>query len=217
MFNNVKTIIFDYDGTIHDSLVIYQKAFIEAYQFLFNRGKVPKRVWLKDEIKLFLGKNPKEMWADFEPKLDQDTISQASQIISKSMSDQIQNNQAVLYEGAIETLKYLRSKKYTLVYLSNSKRYYMDVNREKFKLDLYFDLMICSEDYHYITKTDILKRIKPSLKGDHVIIGDRFHDMDAGRDNQILTIACDYGYGLQSELKDAMLHIQDIRQLKDIL
>jgi phosphoglycolate phosphatase len=213
---NIKTIIFDYDGTIHDSLKIYQKSFIEAYTFLYNLGKVPKRVWTKDEIKLFLGKNPKEMWADFEPKLDQETINQASQIISKSMSDQIMNNEAILYDGALDVLAYLKSKKYHLIYLSNSKRYYMDVNRKVFSLDDYFDLMICSEDYNYLTKSEILKRIKSTLKQEIAIVGDRFHDMDAGIENNILTIACDYGYGAPHELNEAFLHIKDIKELKSL-
>jgi len=216
MIQNVKTIIFDYDGTIHDSLKIYQKSFIEAYTFLYNNGKVPKRVWTKDEIKLFLGKNPKEMWADFEPKLDQETINQASQIISKSMSDQIMNHEAILYEGALDVLAYLKNKKYQLIYLSNSKRYYMDVNRKVFNLDNYFDLMICSEDYNYLTKSEIVKRIKNSLKQEVAIVGDRFHDMDAGTENNLVTIACDYGYGAPFELKDAFLHIKDINELKSI-
>jgi len=213
---NIKTIIFDYDGTLHDSLKIYQKAFIEAYTFLYNQKKVPNRVWLTDEIKLFLGKNPKEMWADFEPKLDSDTIASASQIISTSMANQIINNEAILYDGSLKVLAYLKSKNYNLIYLSNSKRYYMDVNKKTFKLDQYFDLMICSEDYNYMTKTDILKSVISTLNKDIVIVGDRFHDMDAGKDNGIMTIACDYGYGLEEELKHADLHIKDIKDLLTI-
>jgi phosphoglycolate phosphatase len=77
--------------------------------------------------------------------------------------------------------------------------------------------MICSEDYHYITKSDILKRIKSTLKPGIVIVGDRFHDMDAGKDNGILTIACDYGYGTISELENADFHINDINELKNML
>ncbi len=53
--------------------------------------------------------------------------------------------------------------------------------------------------------------------GEMVMIGDRIHDMESGYHNMIHTIACDYGYGSTNELKDAELHIQDIRDLLHIL
>lgn len=36
----VKTIIFDYDGTIHNTLGIYEPAFREAYQWLSKQNVV---------------------------------------------------------------------------------------------------------------------------------------------------------------------------------
>ena len=36
----VKTIIFDYDGTIHNTLGIYEPAFREAYQWLSEQNVV---------------------------------------------------------------------------------------------------------------------------------------------------------------------------------
>ena len=39
----VKTIIFDYDGTIHNTLGIYEPAFREAYQWLSEQNVVEDR------------------------------------------------------------------------------------------------------------------------------------------------------------------------------
>ncbi|TNF09115.1 MAG: HAD family hydrolase [Bacillota bacterium] len=211
--NEIKTLIFDYDGTIHDSLVIYEKAFKEAYTYLVKLGIAPVKHWKMDEIKKFLGQNPKEMWDSFFLRLDQETINQASSIISLSMKKQIDEKQAVLYEGALEVLKYLKQKGYQLIYLSNSKRYYMDANKDAFHLDRYFDMMICSEDYNYIPKSEIIKELIHHFKGHAAIIGDRIHDMDAGIKNGMMTIACDYGYGSEDELKSAQYHIKDIKDL----
>ena len=215
--NNIKTIFFDYDGTLHDSIKIYMPAFLKAYQYLVDHGHAPERVWTEIDMKVFLGQNPKEMWESFSPKLDSETIKTVSQIISKSMEEDINSNQAILYEGAIEVLEYLKSKNYTLVYLSNSKNYYMDAHRKNFNLSIYFDKLICSEMFGFIPKKNILEQIKHEFPGEMVMIGDRIHDMESGYHNKIHTIACDYGYGSDDELKDADVHIQDIRDLFQLL
>ena len=36
-------IILDYDGTIHDTMRIYKKAFLKAYEWLVQEGKAVRR------------------------------------------------------------------------------------------------------------------------------------------------------------------------------
>ena len=215
--HNIKTIFFDYDGTLHDSMKIYMPAFLKAYDYLVEHKYATKRTWTTSDIKVFLGQNPKEMWESFTPKLDSEIIKIVSQIISKSMEEDIYSNKAVLYDGSIQVLEYLKSKGYKLVYLSNSKNYYLDAHQKSFNLSQYFDKMICSEMYGFIPKKLILEQIKSEFSGEMVMIGDRIHDMESGYHNNIHTIACDYGYGSPEELKDAEFHIQDIRDLLHLI
>ena len=80
-----KTICLDYDGTIHDSIQIYYKAFLKAYDYLVEHGYQPKKNWSKDEVKRFLGQNPPEMWASFKPALPEAVISVVSIMIGEAM------------------------------------------------------------------------------------------------------------------------------------
>lgn len=216
-FSNVKTIVFDWDGTLHDSIIIYKKAFLEAYQYLVDKEFAPKKLWLDIDIQKFLGMNPKEMWENFYPKLSQEVIETVSLMISRSMLDSIKNNEAVLYPGAQEILAYLKEKGYKLIYLSNSKTYYMNAMDETFNLCDYFDIMLCSEMYNFISKKFILERIIKSIPKDVIMIGDRYVDIETGKYNKIMTIGCSYGYGSFNELENADLVIDDIRKLKEIL
>jgi len=213
---NIKTIFFDYDGTLHDSMKIYMPAFLKAYEYLVQNQLAPKRTWSISDIKVFLGQNPKEMWEMFEPKLNAEIIQKVSQIISTNMKEDIDSNHAILYDGSIEVLQYLKSKGYRLVYLSNSKIYYMEAHQKSFNLSKYFDLILCSEMFDFIPKKNILEQIKNEFPGEMVMIGDRIHDMESGYYNNIHTIACDYGYGTEEELKNAELRIKDIRDLINI-
>ena len=67
----IKTIIFDYDGTIHQTLGIYEPAFRETYQWLTEQKVAEEQKIASSRIAGWLGLNSKEMWDTFMPELDQ--------------------------------------------------------------------------------------------------------------------------------------------------
>ena len=95
----VKTIIFDYDGTIHNTLGIYEPAFREAYQWMSEQNVVEEQEIETAQIAGWLGLNSKEMWDTFLPELDQRYKDQASAIVGDSMVRQIRKHRAVWYPG----------------------------------------------------------------------------------------------------------------------
>src|SRR5690606_29459845 len=109
-------------------------AFLKAYDYLVSENLQPKRNWTKVEVSKFLGQNPKEMWASFIPKLSDDVITKVSSMVGKYMEEAIFNQEAKLYEGTIEVLEYLKNKGYKLIYLSNSKIYYLEAHKKAFNL-----------------------------------------------------------------------------------
>lgn len=211
--NDVRTIVFDWDGTLHESMLIYKPAFLKAYEYMVKHKIAKKKIWVDAEIEAFLGKNPKEMWESFTPKLSSSTIEKVSSIISEHMLSLIKKKKARLYDGALDVLKELKQNGFVLVYLSNSKTYYMEAMREAFQLDDYFDFMQCSEMYDYIPKPEILRKIKSVLPQKILMVGDRYLDIDTGVENDAYTIGCLYGYGSIEELNHADKHIKSILEL----
>ena len=114
-----KTIIFDYDGTIHHTLGIYEPAFRETYQWLTEQKAAEEREIGSAEIAGWLGFNSKEMWNTFLPELDQSYKEQASRMVGDLMVRQIRKHKAVWYPGAEEMLTALKNRGYHLVILSN--------------------------------------------------------------------------------------------------
>ncbi len=212
-----KTVCIDYDGTIHNSMKIYYESFLKAYQYLVDGGYQTKKEWPRDEVKKFLGQNPKEMWQSFDSSIPPEIIQNASRIIGESMTKMVAEGLAELYDGAMDTLKYLKDKGYYLVYLSNSRIYYMEMNKKAFGLDRYFDEFIVSEMHDYTPKKDILKSIKDRLPQPILMVGDRIHDMESGISNQIDTVACLYGYGSEAEFIGSTYQINNINDLMKIL
>lgn len=217
MLEHVKTIFFDYDGTLHESLIIYAPAFRKGYDYLVQNGFAESREWTREEISYWLGFNAEDMWENFMPFLPYEIKQTASDIISKHMEQLLKHGAAQLYEGALETLDYLKNKGYTLVFLSNCKIYYKEGHNKLFGLDKYFTSLVGSEEYNYIPKYEILKQIRPDYPEEMVMIGDRIHDMEAGKKNGIHTIGCNYGYALPGELEEADYRIDNIRELRELL
>ncbi len=214
--NNVKTLFFDYDGTIHNSLEIYKPAFLDVYAWLVEQGYKEDKSWQDYEIKQFLGQNPKAMWESFGKGLPDTVRKEASRRIGENMQISMNKNKAVLYEQALETLAKLKARGYTLIFISNCTNTYMEAHNKLFNLDTYFSKMVNAETYDYIPKSEILKTIIKNFDGDMAIIGDRYHDMQAGKENDIYTIGCTYGFGSLDELADATMTIDSIETLLSI-
>ena len=64
---------------------------------------------------------------------------------------------------------------------------YKGFNSSDIGLDV-SDGVFSSEDYDFISKTDIIKKIRETLIEKIVIIGDRIHDINAGYENDIVTL-----------------------------
>lgn len=211
-----KTLFFDFDGTIHDSIHVYYPAFLKAYDYLVANGVADARVFTKEEVSSWLGYNSIDMWKAFMPDCPPFHQDAARTIIGKEMQRRLENGDGVLYGGAVETLEYLKNKGYTLVFLSNCGEAYMHTASKVFELDHYFDRFECSAMHGQMPKWKILKHMLLDFEREMAIIGDRFHDMEAGFLNDITAIGCSYGYGHIDEFHQACKVITSISQLKSI-
>jgi phosphoglycolate phosphatase len=216
IFSETKTIFFDFDGTLHNSLKIYKPAFEKAYDYLVENAQLEKKIWSDEEISFWLGFSSKDMWKEFQPNLDINLKNIASKLIGKEMMNQLDKNLASLYESTEEVLEYLKKKNYDLVFVSNCSLTYKNKVKDYFKLNRFFTELYSSEEFNFIPKYQILSLVKSKYDSPMVIVGDRFQDLEAGQKNNIHTIGCVYGYGRENELEKADLLIKDIRELKDI-
>lgn len=216
MAEGVKTIILDFDGTIHESIKIYGPAFRKCYKFLVELGCAEEKHWPDEEIARWLGFTKEEMWNDFMPHLDTDIRHKAGGMIGKEMNSLLSGGHGALYKGAVEVLVELKRRGYTLVFLSNCSIAYRDMVTEVFGLEDYFDHIYSSEEFGFIPKYEIFRKINGSLKPEFAMVGDRYKDMEVGIENDVCTIGCLYGYGSSEELKDADMLVNDISELLDI-
>lgn len=196
-------LVFDFDGTIHNTEISYEKAITQS----LNELGIPIDGF---DYRSFIGMSPRAV----RDEILKDNTDKTSYI--KKNGDRIikyMRQSGELYDGAKETLEYLKEK-YELYILSKCRRVYMEAAREKFDLDIYFSKYFIGEDYNFIDKYKILAR---EIKDDYIMIGDRKEDMEAGLKNNKKTIFATYGYGSLDEAIGSDIKISSITDLKEIL
>ena len=212
----VKTIIFDYDGTIHNTLRIYEPAFRKAYQWLVEQNVVEEQKIESSRIAGWLGLNSKEMWDTFLPELEQSYKDQASKMVGDLMLRQIREHKSVWYPGAEKMLTTLKNRGYHLVILSNCKIAYRKAHWEEFKMERWFDRFYDCESYGFCPKTEIVRDIIREYPGAYLVIGDRKKDLECARSFGSPFVGCLYGYGEEGELDGADYFVEHIEEIPEL-
>lgn len=206
-------LLFDYDGTLHDSAAIYPPAFRFMYEHMVQDGIAPPRSWHDHEITKWLGFNAHDMWRGFMPNLSTKQTDHYGGLIGQFMMQAIETGQASLYPHTEEVLATLKQRGYTMFLLSNCRGDYLQAHRHAFAFDRFFTAYYPAQDYGFRPKADIFPFIQDQYPGSFVVIGDRFHDMQMAQQNHLPAIGCRYGFGSDEELSYARYKISDIRDL----
>lgn len=208
-------LIFDYDGTIHNSMKTYAPAFRTTMKWLEHEGYAEHKEYKDEEISCWLGFNSTDMWSQFMPQLPADIKEQARKMLGEDMARRVDAGEGELYEGTEQTLKTLKDKGYRLIFLSNCRVHYLERHRRVFGLGRFFDAFYCCEEYDFIPKYEIFKKISPKHDGEFIVIGDRFHDIETAVKNGLRSIGCAYGFGSRQELESADIIVDSIYELPD--
>lgn len=211
-----KTLFFDYDGTLHESIKVYYPAFLKAHNFLVSQEACETKEWTKGEVARWLGFNKEEMWKSFMSNLEGSLKDKAGMIIGMEMDRLTVLGEASLYNNVESTLLELKERGYILIFVSNCSNKYMETHRRTFKLDRFFSDYHTAEMYNYISKSEIVGQIVNQYENPLAIVGDRYKDIEAGKDNGLLTIGCRYGYGSKEELVTSDYIIERIEELLEI-
>ena len=209
------TIFFDYDGTLHNSMLIYGPAFRKAYAWLVEQGYKEPREFSDDWISHWLGWTTVDMWTTFAPDLEENVWRQAAHIVGQEMDRLSSTGKGALFEGIPEALDTLKADGYTIAFLSNCRLKYRDAHRGYYNLDKWVSCYHCAEDFPGVPKWEIYQRVA----GDgthpypHAMVGDRFHDIEVGTRAGIPTIGCLYGFGLEGELDTATITVDHPLQI----
>jgi phosphoglycolate phosphatase len=209
----MNTLVFDYDGTLHDCIKTYSPSFRKAYSYLCENGFAERKSFSDSEISRWLGYSADEMWLKFQPQLSEEIRSRCKKIIGDETDRLTKAGYARLYDGATETLEKLKISGFSMIFLSNCRTEYCRIHRKLFGLDRFFDEFYPAEQFGFIPKSEILRQITNGRDGNFIVIGDRFHDIEAAKLCGFKAIGCAYGYGTAEELADADITVNSVSEI----
>lgn len=177
------TIFLDFDGTLHDSMKLYGPALRKTYAWLVDQGIVEPRELSDEEICRWLGWQVEDMWTTFVPGIEEQTWKHASKMVGDTMRESLMQGKGALFEGVIAMLDHLFAATY------------------------------CAAEFDFIPKWQIYQLVADQHPRPHVMVGDRFHDMEVAEHASIPSIGCAYGYGELSELEAATVVVDSPDQI----
>jgi phosphoglycolate phosphatase-like HAD superfamily hydrolase len=207
----IRTAVFDLDGTLWPPQVIVLPAYRKVFAELLLSCP-PDAVLLET-----LGHQFDVIWEKVMPGATVAQKKKATELMALAEVEMLNTIPAKPFPGVRETLVSLRDKGVELYILSNCEKEYLFTVPDKIGIGELFTGRYCAEHYPGLSKSQILTEILPSLSQPAVMVGDRYHDMEAGRENGLTTIACLFGFGAPEELAQADYQAQSFAEVGEIL
>lgn len=215
--NKKITLVFDYDGTIQETMRIYKPAVLETAEWLRAQGICLENP-TNEKIESWLGETNEKMWSEFAPALPLDIKEQGMLMVGAKMREIVENGAKTWFDGAISTFDLLKNRGYSMIVLSNCDRQYADFNFSHFNMKKWFLAFYDCEISGWMPKSEVLSSIMhENQEMAYIMIGDRANDMEAAIKNRIPFIACDYGYAPSGELHTVTARAKSISELPSLL
>lgn len=217
MDSNYDTLIFDLDGTLHDSKTLVLKVHETCVTEL--SFKISKEIFLG-----LFGKPIHEVRKELSVILTNEQISTFLDCYFTKLLKIVNQGQTCLFPGSVEVLDNLKVAGWKLAICTNVHTPFIKIYREIFNLDKWFSGEGTSiywsgkSEQENETKEWMIQQILEELDSKAAImVGDRKVDIDAARKNNIASIGCLYGFGTKDELKEADYFINNIIELPTLL
>ncbi|MDA3730675.1 HAD family hydrolase [Niameybacter massiliensis] len=210
MLDNIKLVIFDIDGTLLDSVCFNTFNMNRTLEKMGYDYRVTEEI-----IRNNLGGTAEDF---YKAVLDESCYSDW-EIIRAENRAHIREAMAEyghVFPGVIETFKTLYEEGFILVLYSNCSRLYLEGALEVTGVKPYVDYTECVKD-NGLEKPELIKKILGLYKGlNALIVGDRIHDMEAAKINDIPYVAALYGFG-KHEIEHATYKVEAISELIPLL
>ncbi|MEF8873275.1 MAG: HAD family hydrolase [Candidatus Thermoplasmatota archaeon] len=179
-------VIFDLDGTLYKTEVASVPALKEA----FSRFDIDVS---KETILDQFGEPTSQIIKNLVPKKKDHLKDQIEKAITENENEMIPDR-ATLYGGIKDVLVSLEGNGYTLAICSNGRREYIEKVLETTSIEKYF-----SSIKGYTpgkTKADLIRELIEEFSAEGaVMVGDRYHDLEAAEKVGVHSVGAKYGYG----------------------
>lgn len=210
-------VIFDMDGTLFQTEKILVPALHKTFDQLCSErkwsGDTPVEKYLQ-----ILGVTLKEVWRQLLPDSSEEIREQADQLFLKFLVEEIQSGNGELYPQVKETIKTIYQQKVPMFVASNGLEDYISAICEYFGLNSFFIDQYSAGRFNCTSKIKLVEMLVEVYGIEHALmVGDRSSDIQAGKQNGLWTIGCDFGFAHENELMEADYIVKNFEEIIPIV
>jgi HAD superfamily hydrolase (TIGR01549 family) len=211
-----EAMIFDMDGTLLRTETLVEPAYKRTFAQLEAEGLYvgehpPARRFVER-----LGQLLEEIWQQLLPHASESVRERANELLLVYELDEMRKGAGELYPGVAETLRKLRESGVRLFVASNGSERFVKGVVETQGLGSLFEGIYTAEEHRTATKVDLVRLLlrERNVGRSAWMVGDRLSDVEAGKQNGLAVIGCDYaGFQTGAELDGADHRIERFDEL----
>ncbi|MEH7223620.1 pyrophosphatase PpaX [Bacillus sp. JJ1566] len=171
----IKTFLFDLDGTLIDTNELILQSFLHTFETYF-----PERQFTREEILPFNGPTLHESFSSVDPDRAEEMIAEYRKFNHEKHDELVTD-----FPGVFETIKTLKEKGYKIGVVTTKIRNTVNMGLQLTKLDQFFDVVVTLDDVKN-PKPDpepvlLALKLLGSTPEEAIMIGDNYQDILAGK------------------------------------
>jgi len=213
----IRSFIFDMDGTLFQTNKILAISLEDTFNYL-------------GEINQWVGETPIEkyqeimgvplpvVWETLMPNHTSTVRTLANDYFHEQLIHHINSGKGELYPHVFELFDFLKENDVSIYIASNGLVKYLQAIVSYYKLDSWVTETFSIEQIHTQNKTDLVQFIKQKYNiNNGAVIGDRLSDINAAKENNFVSIGCNFDFAQADELAHADYVIESLLELKELL
>lgn len=212
-----KTFIFDMDGTLFQTDKILEISLSDTFDYLRSLHKWDKATPI-DKYREIMGVPLPVVWETLLPNHSLEVREETDLYFLERLIENIKDGKGALYPKVKETFKYLKENHYSIYIASNGLTEYLKAIVEYYHLDHWVTETFSIEQIESVNKSDLVREIVEKYNVTvGAVVGDRLSDIHAAKDNDLLSIGCNFDFAHGDELAKADFRIDHLLELQSII
>lgn len=218
-FKKPEAMIFDLDGTLFQTETLLLPAYHAMFDTLKAEGTYTGETPDESLILGSLGMLLEQIWQRVMPDADIQVHRRADELLLQYQIDRLRGGEGQMYEEVAATLAELRRQGIRLFVASNGLEAYVKGVIEQKELAPLFEGLYSAGEFQTRSKVDLVRRLMETYGVNTAwMVGDRSSDVEAGLENGLTVIGCDYaGFRKEGELEGAHAVISKFSDLLTLI
>lgn len=212
-----QSLIFDMDGTLFQTDKILELSLEDAFNHLRSLNKWDT-VTPIDKYREIMGVPLPKVWETLLPNHSIEVREQTDAYFLERLIGNISSGKGALYPNVKDVFSYLKRNSCSIYIASNGLKEYLKAIVSYYNLDNWVTETFSIQQIESLNKSDLVQSIiKKYDFTNGMVVGDRLSDINAAKDNGLVSIGCNFDFAREDELSQADIVIDDLIELKAIL